>query len=199
MATLHNSGPIGIGNLKGFWGSSATPMTAYYRGAGIVPSQKPGGLTPGNQRPGNPVPGNPSPCSANGYSPGSASANIHFNNSTSNGDPWKGTYVANLDFGIPGTWCSAGRNGAPDTTTSYSNNGGYSCCYGKWTKGSVSGTGPKSVSLQVSNGYNPPGTNPPTTNPPTTNPPVQTNPIPMNGGIPTSGTIALSNFYGGEK
>ena len=195
--SLQNSGPIGIGNLKSFWGSSATPMTAYYRGGGIVPSQRPGGLTPGNPVPGNTSPGNPSGCSSQGYSPGNAPANIQMNNSTSNGDPNKGKYVANITFA--NGWCGAGPNGAADPTTSYTNKSGYSCCHGKWAKGAVTGTGPKTVSTQNSNGVNPPGTNPPTTNPPTTNPPTNTNPTPINTGIPSSGTIALSNFYGGVK
>ena len=194
---IANSGSIGISTIKSFWGAGANGIGSYYRGGGIVPSQRPGGLTPGNQKPGNTVPGNPSGCSAQGYSPGNASASIIFNNSTSNGDPNKGKYVANISFS--NGWCGGGPNGAADPTKSYTNKGSYACCDGKWSKGSISGTSPKTVSAQPSNGVNPPGTNPPTTNPPTTNPPTQTNPTPINTGIPSSGTIRLSNFYGGVK
>ena len=187
---IANSGPIGVSTLKGFWGSSAPAVSSYYRGGGIVPSQRPGGLVPGNQRPGNTSPGNPSPCSANGYTGGGANAQIFMNGNN-------GTYAARCNF--TNGWCGVRwQDGNPNNYGPNRDTG--VCCHGKYYSGTIGGTAPHPIpSAEPSTGFNPGGTNPPTTNPPTTNPPVPSNPTPLNTGIPTSGTIALSNFYGGEK
>lgn len=196
--TLPYSGTMAISMLKAEWTASANELSRYYRGGGIVPSQRPGGTYPGNPKPGNTVPGNPKPCAAIGWAPpASHPAQIYMNNSTSNGDPNKGKYVARTNW--PGGWCGAGPNGAPDPTTSYTNSRSLSCCHGKWAAGSINGTAPSPFTGQASNGFNPPGTNPPTTNPPTTNPPTTSPPTAINAPIPTAGTISLGNFYGGTK
>ena len=187
---IANSGTIGVSTIKSFWGAGANQVSAYYRGGGIVPSQKPGGLTPGNQKPGNPVPGNPSPCTANGYGPGGGNAQIY----KSGND---GIYRARIHYNNGG-WC--GQPHGYGSENSFGPNKAGQCCHGAIPAGVVSGTSPMAVpSLRPSTGFNPDGVNPPGTNPPTTNPPVQTNPVPMNTGVPSSGRISLSNFYGGEK
>jgi hypothetical protein len=189
---IANTGPMGISTIKSFWGAGANGIGAYYRGGGIVPSQRPGVLTPGNTVPGNTVPGTPAGCNSNGRPKQEAPTpvQIYVDGNT-------GEYVARIYWG--NRWCNAGKNSWPDKTAAYRNLNPYGCCYGSWNANSIQGTGPKSNPAKESGGWNPPGGNPPTQNPPTTNPPTQTDPVQINLGIPTIGPIGLSNFYGGEK
>lgn len=199
--TIGNSGPLGMTTLKGEFSSSANNLGSYYRNGPIVPGSVPGTTSPGNQNPGNAKPGNPypgssNPCRGNGPTvPGNSTCTMKTINggvsfgtqSFSSGGP---QWSKQMDCGA--NKCSNNRFSAPC-------NGGnvhFS------VPANVGGSQTKSAQVRYNftpGGYTPGGVNPPTTNPPTTNPPVVNNPVSINAPVPTSGTIALSNFYGARR
>ena len=202
--TIGNSGPIGINTLKGEFTASANNLGSYYRNGPIVPGSVPGTTSPGNTRPGNSKPGTArpgttNPCTGSGpTTPGTASAKMNKVNGTAS----KAT-VSYSSGGPSWIWtmqCYPGGGGCGNQNFFSPCNGGNVHFKGIRTEVGAGKTQPAPVRYNFSPGsYSPPSTNPPTTNPPTTNPPVTNNPLPINAPVPTSGTIALSNFYGARK
>jgi len=181
---LQGSGTITMDQIgREFAGPKPYRVQDHYRGGGRVPTTIPGNYVPGN--PGNYVPGNPGGC--NGTSPWTYWASCPEHSVDCSGSGWSlmsrtfrcpdGTEIP---FSSNQSGCDAGGSG--------------SYCDADWSSrgaapGALYGVDTRSTS------YTPP--RPPYTNP--SNPPY-TNPAqPINTGVPSSGTIKLSNFYGARR
>lgn len=181
---LQNSGTITMDDVGSeFGGSKPYRLQDHYRGGSRVRSTIPGNTSPGN--PGTTTPGNSGGCFPTG------------------------------DFGAPETCpeITSPTHGCLNANNPNNPSRSFSCPSGGITTNGCLGGGMSGYSCSISYTYkdaypgringarfrpyvinnpNPPTSNPP--NPPTTNPAQ-----PINTGVPTSGTIRLTNFYGSRK
>lgn len=172
---IPNTGTLNITKLKTeFGGANPAPLSRYYRGAGFVPSTRPG-------NPGTVTPPTPGGCQINDNSVKDYGASV----AERGCDPGNYRYIYCGNAAVDTQYCNPWIGGVNTRIT-----------LGPCENASISVSGgsiPTASGSCISNErgfYTPPtpgGTNPP--NPPT----------PINGGVPTSGTIKLSNFYGSTK
>lgn len=191
---LQNSGTITLDQIgREYAGGKPYRLQDHYRGGARVPAKIPGNFTPGN--PGTYIPGTSGGCNPSVNSFFSAVCNEsggtcrQYTENTQSGrfflcDP-NPTFGVGYYFGVT---YKCGANGAG------------SICRDSWTSMDAATGGPggsgKAYGVKCQKGDASSG-NPPTFipgNPPTGNPEE-----PINVNVPASGTIKLSNFYGGRK
>lgn len=185
---LQNSGTIKMDQIGGeFGGPKPYRMADHYRGGARVPANIPGNTTPGN--PGTYTPGGRGFC--NEPTDGSTDVSLGVLPETGNAcggadiDPnryYSRTWRApNYSIGAS-DYCNYGRGSSRASCGGHGTGG-----YGAW---------PSPASWTRNNGSMNPST-PPTSNPP--NPPTTNPPVGINTKVPGSGTIKMTDFYGGRK
>lgn len=198
---LQGSGTISNSNLKSEFLRSANPnqLSLYYRGGGIVPSSRPGTTNPPTSANCNPAPGATVVIANVGYcqtaAGGGAISNVQcgpYNGAFGIGQRNFGPFNTNASmFLVSPNNAQVGStsfpcgydfyfypSSAPGRASAYHNTGGGSTAVDRYPCRCVEYTG---------GNLNPAG-------PGTTNPTVA-----INTGVPTSGQIKLSNFYGATR